>query len=61
LLWSAIPSRKAVNVGPQSLQRSSVFLSVNSSCLRLEILKKMKRGERGGEGGALWSLVYSAV
>ena len=27
-LWPAIPSRKAVNVGPQSLQRSAVFSSV---------------------------------
>src|SRR5271167_2358071 len=27
LFWSAIPSRKAVNAGPQSLQRSSVFSS----------------------------------
>ena len=27
-LWPAIPSRNAVNVGPQSLQRSAVFSSV---------------------------------
>lgn len=28
LLCSAIPCRKAVNVGPQSLQRSSIFSSL---------------------------------
>lgn len=48
LLWSAIPSRKAVNVGPQSLQRSSVFSSAIVVLSRVDAKRgSAQHAERG--------------